>query len=56
LCAVRDAVAILGIKLKIRCLFVENDPKSFRKLEEHLGKVDDIQIKLINGEFEENIN
>lgn len=38
-----------------RCMFVEKHPKPFQELEEAINGIDDVQIKLVNGPFEDNI-
>lgn len=43
------------IQLDLRCLFVEKEEPAFRKLQEHLNGITDIELELINGEFEDNI-
>lgn len=41
---------------RVRCLFVEKNTDAYKKLEAFLLEVKDIQTKVLNGEFEENIS
>lgn len=53
---VRSDLAERGSKPpSIRCVFVEKDPESFSKLKTALKAVDDIEVKLIPGAFEDSI-
>lgn len=53
--AVQQELTAHNIKLVLRCLFVEKDLKAFSRLKDHVNNIPDIQFKLINGEFENNI-
>ena len=50
--AVRDTLAEQGKRPTIRCLFVEKDPKVFAELESATEDIKDIEVQVINGEFE----
>jgi three-Cys-motif partner protein len=52
---VREGLAKVGRTPKIRCLFVEKDPGSYRALEAAVRQVTDIQIDTLNSEFEHSI-
>jgi three-Cys-motif partner protein len=52
---VREGLAKVGRTPKIRCLFIEKDPGSYRALETAVRHVTDIQIETLNGEFEHSI-
>jgi three-Cys-motif partner protein len=52
---VREGLAKVGRTPKIRCLFIEKDPRSYRALEAAVRHVTDIQIETLNGEFEHSI-
>lgn len=41
--------------VKFRCLFIEKDKGAFQELQKSVGEIRDIEIKLINGSFEDNI-
>ncbi len=49
---VRDTLAEQGKRPTIRCLFVEKDPKVFAELESATEDIKDIEVQVINGEFE----
>lgn len=52
---VREGLQRVGKELKIRCLFVEKVPKSFRNLRERTRSIEDMEVKAIQGEFEDAI-
>jgi hypothetical protein len=52
---VREGLGKIGRTPKIRCLFVEKDPESYRALEAAVRHVTDIQVQPLNGEFEQSI-
>jgi three-Cys-motif partner protein len=52
---VREGLAKIGRTPKIRCLFVEKDPAAYRALEAAVRSVTDIQVRPLNGEFEQSI-
>jgi three-Cys-motif partner protein len=52
---VRDDLRGREINLTLRCLFVEIDDEAFFRLQEYVNKINDIQIKLIHGSFEDTI-
>jgi three-Cys-motif partner protein len=52
---VREALQKMNINLSLRCLFVEKEMQSFQRLEKHVLGINDIQFKLIHGDFEMNI-
>jgi len=52
---VREGLAKIGRTPKIRCLFVEKDPESYRALEAAVRHVSDIQVQPLNGDFEQSI-
>jgi three-Cys-motif partner protein len=52
---VRDGLAAAGKTPRIRCLFVEKDPISFASLKEATASVTDLEIHVLNGDFEETI-
>lgn len=52
----REGLLGHNINLKLRCMFVEKDHTAFCKLKEYTDNIDDLQIKLINGDFEENVS
>lgn len=43
-------------QVKFRCLFVEKDNVAFEELQKSVEQIKDIDIKLINGSFEDNIS
>lgn len=53
--AVREGLARVRRKPKIRCLFVEKDPRAYHVLEGAVRNISDIQIETLNGEFEHSI-
>jgi len=53
---VRETLQKMNINLSLRCLFVEKEKQSFQRLEKHMQGINDIQVKLIHGEFETNIS
>lgn len=52
---VREGLAKIGRTPKIRCLFVEKDPDSYRALQAAVQNVVDIQVQPLRGEFEQSI-
>jgi len=52
---VREGLAKISRTPKIRCLFVEKDPASYRALEAAVRNVTDIEVQPLNGEFEQSI-
>ncbi len=52
---VRDDLKVRDINLKVRCLFVEKNDEAFLRLQEYASTINDIQVKLIHGSFEDNI-
>ena len=52
---VREGLAKVGRTPKIRCLFIEKDPGSYRALEAAVRHITDIQVETLNGEFEHSI-
>ena len=53
--AVRDSVKRRGRNVKIKCMFIEKETKPFEELRAAVDKIYDIEIKLINGKFEDHI-
>lgn len=53
--AVRDGVKKRGRDVKIRCMFIEKEIKPFAELQAAVNEIDDIEIRLINGIFEDHI-
>src|SRR5437867_2328429 len=49
---VRDGLAKIGKQPRIRCLFIEKDPKAFGALEKAISNVSDFEAKALPGEFE----
>lgn len=49
---VRDALKDRKSTLNIRCLFIEKDPVAYQELKNKTDAIDDIEVKTINGEFE----
>lgn len=45
-----------GRNIKLRCLFIEKNTTAFNKLKGVVNNIDDINIKIINGEFENHID
>jgi three-Cys-motif partner protein len=52
---VREGLVKIGKTPKIRCLFVEKDPQSYRALESAVQNIGDIQVQPLRGEFEDSI-
>lgn len=52
---VREGLAKVGRTPKIRCMFIEKEPGSYRALQATVRNVTDIQIETLNGEFEHSI-
>ena len=52
---VQDGLKKINPNLKIRCLFIEKNPKSFKKLKERTKTIDDLEAEAIPGEFEDAI-
>jgi three-Cys-motif partner protein len=52
---VRDGLAKIGRKPRIRCLFIESNPVAYRALEAAIKNVTDIRVQSLNGEFEQSI-
>lgn len=50
---VRDGLAKVGKKPRIRCLFIEKDPEAFRALQNAISSVSDLEVKALPGEFEQ---
>lgn len=50
---VRDALAEKGRAPRVRCVFVESDPKAFAELERAIEGIEDIEIRVLHGEFEQ---
>lgn len=51
---VREGVAKAGKRPpKIRCLFIEKDPGAYRELKKAVEGITDIEVEVIQGEFEE---
>lgn len=53
--AVRDGIKERGRNVRIRCMFIEKERKPFAELEAAVNEIDDIEIRLINGTFEDHI-
>jgi three-Cys-motif partner protein len=49
---VREGWAKRGRNLRIRCMFIEKNPKSFRALKSAVEGIDDIEVRAEPGEFE----
>ena len=49
---VREGLDRAGRSPRIRCLFVEKDPRAFRELSDHIQDIDDVEITVKCGEFE----
>jgi three-Cys-motif partner protein len=52
---VRDGLKKINRTPSIRCVFVEKDPKAFRLLQQAIADVQDIQVTVLNAEFEQAI-
>src|SRR5262249_53389906 len=52
---VREGLAAINRRPKIRCVFVEPDNDAFPRLQESTRGVTDIQVHTINAEFEDSI-
>jgi three-Cys-motif partner protein len=50
---VRDALAEHSRAPRIRCIFVESDPGAFAELERAIDGIDDVEIRALQGRFEE---
>lgn len=46
----------LGKNIRLRCLFIEMDPESYRKLKGFAASVEDVEIETINARFEDSID
>jgi three-Cys-motif partner protein len=53
--AARDLHARRGRNVKLRCLFLEKDPYAFEELQAFAAEVNDLEVRLINGAFEDSI-
>lgn len=53
--SIRDGFSKKGKTIVMRCLFVEKNATAFSELESAVADIDDIEIKLINGSFEDHI-
>ena len=51
----RAAKRELGQNTRLRCFFIERDREAFKKLEDFVSRVDDIEIETRNAEFENSI-
>ncbi len=51
----RDRLAIDGIDIELRAFFIEENKESFAQLEQYKSRIDDIEIKIHNGVFEDSI-
>jgi three-Cys-motif partner protein len=52
---VRHGLAKIGKSPRISCLFIEKDPEAYCALEAAIRDVTDIDVKSLNGEFEQSI-
>lgn len=50
---VRQGIEKRGRKVDVRCVFVENNPESFARLQGAIADVTDLSVKAIRGEFED---
>lgn len=53
--SVRQGLADRGRQLNIRCVFVERNPASFAALQRAVSSIDDIDVQLLQGSFEDRI-
>lgn len=49
---VREGLAKHGRRPRIRCVFVESDPKAFAELARSVESIEDFDVKVVAGEFE----
>lgn len=49
---VQQGMKLRDKKVKVRCLFIEKDPSTFKKLESAVSSISDIETKVLRGSFE----
>ena len=51
----REELATAGIDLKLRAFFIEENPRAFAQLKEHVDNITDVEIEIRNGTLEASI-
>jgi three-Cys-motif partner protein len=53
---IREGFEQRGKKVTFKCFFIEKDTSAFGELEKVVGEIDDLEIKIVKGKFENHID